>query len=83
MEQSNIELEITVRFRIKNTGTREEMHQWCKDIGVSPSLISYVRWLANEEGLMGIVEDGYVITNVVSVAHTAQEISPNVPDQGA
>ncbi len=83
MEQSNIELEITVKFRIKNTGTRQEMYQWCRDIGVSPSLISYVRWLASEEGLMGIVEDRYVITKVVSVACSTQELSPKTPDHGA
>ena len=67
MEQSEVEVEITVKFRIKNTGTREQMYQWCRDIGISPSAISYVRWLASEEGLMGIVEDGYVITNAIIV----------------
>ena len=70
MEQSEIELEITVKFRIKNTGTQEEMYQWCRDIDIPVSALSYVRWLANEEGLMGIVEDGYVITNAKIVQRT-------------
>ena len=67
MDQSDIELEITVKFRIKNIGTREEMHQWCRDIGIPVSALSYVRWLVSEEGLMGIVEDGYVVTNANGV----------------
>lgn len=67
MEQNEIELEITVKFRFKNYGTVEDMLDWCKAIGVRPSLINYVRWLADEEGLIGIVEDGHVITRVTTV----------------
>jgi len=67
MNEQEYELEITVKFRIKNCGTLAEMCEHCKDIGIRPSALNYVRWLASEEGLMGIVEDGYVITDAVEV----------------
>jgi len=54
-------MEITVKFRVSNFGTEAEAMSWCKDIGVEPSLLGYIRWLASEEGLMGIVEDEYEI----------------------
>jgi hypothetical protein len=62
-------LEITVKFHISYVGTEAEMMAWCKDIGIEPSWLSHIRWLAEEEGLMGIVDDGYEIV----AAQPAQE----------
>lgn len=67
MTTDEIELEITVKFRIKHLGTLDDLMQFCRDIDIDPSPLVYARWLANEEGLMGIVEDGYVITNAAIV----------------
>lgn len=58
---SNDVMEITVKFRVSCFGTEEDAVEWCRDIGVEPSLLGYIRWLAEEEGLMGCVEDGYEI----------------------
>lgn len=60
---SNDMMEITVKFRVSNFGTEEDAVKWCRDIGAEPSLLGYIRWLAEEEGLMGVVEDGYEITS--------------------
>lgn len=63
-------IEITVTFRVSHFGTESEAIAWCREIGVEPSLLGYIRWLAEEEGLMGVVDDGYEITTaeLVNVA---------------
>lgn len=58
-------MEITVTFRVSCFGTEADAVEWCREIGVEPSLLGYIRWLAEEEGLMGVVEDGYEITAAV------------------
>lgn len=54
-------LEITVKFHVSFVGTEAEAMSWCRDVGIEPSWLGYIRWLASEEGLMGIVDDEYEI----------------------
>ena len=49
--------EVTVKFTIRNTGEHEEC-----GFETYPELI---RWLIQIEGLWGLVEDEYVIINII------------------
>jgi hypothetical protein len=67
---------ITVTFRVSNFGTESDAIAWCREIGVEPSLLGYVRWLAEEEGLMGIIDDGYEITAAELLTTAKEEPTP-------
>ena len=51
--------EITVKFIMKNTGCHEECG--------FETYNELIRWLIQEEGLWGLVEDEYVITKIEKV----------------
>lgn len=65
-------LEITVKFHVSFVGTEAEAMAWCRDIDIEPSWLEYIRWLAGEEGLMGVVDDAYEIVS----ARAALEPTP-------
>lgn len=54
-----MEVEITVRFLVKNLPSRKEIKT-----ELLTTILDYIQWIAQEEGLFGIVEDGYTITSV-------------------
>ncbi len=66
-------MEITVKFRVSNFGTEADAVAWCREVGVAPSLLGYIRWLAAEEGLMGIVEDEYEIVGAQVLREVEEE----------
>lgn len=58
-------LKLTVEFIFNDVGATEaDVLITCRQMGIEPSLISYVCWLVENEGLFGIVEDEYNIVKV-------------------
>lgn len=62
-----ITLKITVEYEFTEASTRNEMLAWCKGLGIEPTLLNYIKWLADQEGLIGIIEDGYTLVKVEEV----------------
>ena len=67
MPEQEMLAEFTVRFRIKIYGGTQELVDASQDHGKDPTLLDYIKWLAELEGLMGIVEDGYTIIDASEV----------------
>jgi hypothetical protein len=59
--------EITVKMRINMYDTLDGVQETAKNMGFD-SVLGYIQWLTNEEGLMGIVDtDGVNWYDIVDV----------------
>lgn len=60
---TNLDAEVVIRFKIKNLMDSEDnLDDWGFD-----SFEDFVKFLIEEEGLMGVVEDGYKILSITEV----------------
>lgn len=60
---ANIDAEVIIKFKVKYLLDTDDN---IEDFGFD-NLKDYVKWLLDEEGIMGVVEDDYTILEVTKI----------------